>query len=474
MIELYGLAPNIRIVFSSLLVIAIILQTMRLFMLMTHHEHRISKLVIMYEMLMLAHFMLATSLVAITLMQRSIVADYLYGYRYGDVVIILFGAWIFIRDKRPESLICSLFLILTLPGWSFNYGQIIFLVVNLYLILRTFILTNLEWQKIKENITRLSIKETVDLLPGGILYANRKGELLIVNPTMSRLLTALNIETVINTLSLWENLMGIQDSYNVSVQALDDKLLVRIRNAGSWLFSKNKITVGSREYVQLLAVDITDEDVLNRELEESNNALEALGEEISLSMNGIDQLEKEREVLRIKTRVHDILAQRLSILSRLLESDMEPESKIKNLKPLLTDLTGVLTGSIDMDSQGLLSSLIQSFKLIGTEIHIRGSLPENEKVAQVFTETIRECSTNAVRHANANNVFVDLGEDIEKYTLLVQNDGAPPVFPIVTGGGIEGMRNQVNEVLGKFSIESDPAFHIRVSIPKNREGGFDD
>lgn len=474
MIELYGLAPNIRIAFTALLVFAIILQTMRLFMLMAHQEQRISKSVIVYEVLMLGHFILITVLVSMTLMQRNIIAAYLFNYRYGDVALILLGLWLFFRDKSPEHLICAMLLLLTLPGWSFSYERLIFIFVNLYLTLRTVILTKMEWHKIKENITRLSIKESVDLLPGGILYANHKGQLMIVNPTMRKLLDALNLETVINTLSLWDSLMHIQDSYNVSVQALDDKLLVRLRNAGSWLFSKDAITVGGREYIQLLAIDITDEDMLNRELEESNNALEVLGKELSLSMKNIDQLEKEREVLRMKTRVHDILAQRLSILSRLLESDIEPDYMIKSLKPLLSDLTDVLTDTIEMDPKSLLASLIQSFKLIGTEIHISGSLPENEKAAQVITEIIRECSTNAVRHANANHVFVELIEDKDKHTLLVRNDGVPPIFPIVTGGGIVGMRNQVNELSGKFSIESDPEFHIRVNIPKIRKGGFDD
>jgi signal transduction histidine kinase len=261
--------------------------------------------------------------------------------------------------------------------------------------------------------------------------------------------------------------MNIQDSYNVSVQVLEEKLLVRIRNAGSWLFSNDPITVRNKPYIQMLAIDITDEDVLTRELEESNNALKELGTELSLSISNIDQLEREREVLRMKTRIHDILGQRLSILSRLLESDTDSNNMIRSIKPLLTDLTKGLTSNIDKDPQELLSALTQSFALIGTAIHFKGYLPTNQQLAHVFTELIRECSTNAVRHGNASNVYAELQEDDKQYTLLVNNDGIPPTYPIIIGGGIEGMNRQVNEMAGELTIESEPEFHIRVTIPKN-------
>lgn len=474
MIELYGLAPNFRILFTSLLLIAITLQAVRLFMLISHQEHRITKPAIVFEILVLLHLILATMLIAITLFQRNIIAEYLYSYRYGDLILILSGLWMAVKDKKPDYLICSVLAVLTLPGWSLNIGKHLFIFVNSYFIIRTVILTELEWRKIRGSISRLSIKEAVDLLPGGILYANENGELLIVNPTMSRLLSALNIVTVKNTLSLWDSLMNIQDSYNVSVQVLEEKLLVRIRNAGSWLFSNDPITVRNKPYIQMLAIDITDEDVLTRELEESNNALKELGTELSLSISNIDQLEREREVLRMKTRIHDILGQRLSILSRLLESDMDSNNMIRSIKPLLTDLTKGLTSNIDKDPQELLSALTQSFALIGTVIHFKGCLPTNQQLAHVFTELIRECSTNAVRHGNASNVYAELQEDDKQYMFLVSNDGIPPTYPIIIGGGIEGMRRQVNEMAGELTIESEPEFHIRVTIPKNREGDFDD
>lgn len=474
MVELYALAPATRIFYSVLLTIAITLQTIRLLLLVSHREYKIPRSVLLFEIFILVHLILATMMLTITLIQRNIIAGYFYEFRLVDVAPVVLGVWIMLKHGKWDPLVCSILLLLTLLLWTFTYSQYLFLFTNLYFIFRSAVMLDMEWRRIRGSITRLSIKEAVDLYPGGILYANEKGRTLIANPAMNRLLSALDINSAINAVLLWESLMRIQDSSNVRVKALDEKLLIRIRNAGSWLFSNQIIIVNRKRYMQLLAIDITDVDILTREMEESNNELKELGGKLSTAIKNIEQLEKEREILRMKTRVHDILGQRLSILSRLLESDMNAGDTIKKIKPFLTDLTQAITETTDASPQYLLSSLTHSFALIGTIIHLKGSLPEPQKVAEVFAEVIRECATNAVRHADARNVNAKFQENDEEYTLLVYNDGIPSSGPIVEGGGITGMRRKVHELEGAFEITLWPQFHIRISIPKNRKGDIYD
>ena len=331
MIELYSLAPAVRIFFAALLTIAIALQTARLLLMISHKQYKLPRSLILFEIFMLLHLVLTAMLPAVTLLQQNIPAAYFFGFRLMDPVLIIQGVWILFRHRKPEPFLCSLLLLTTLPFYSFPYSGYLYLFANLYFIFRSMIMLDMEWCRIRESVTRLSIKEAVDFFPGGILYANEKGRTLIVNPTMNRLLAAFNIDSASDALSLWETLMNLQNNYNVGIYALDDKLLIRIRNAGSWLFSKQTIFVRKKKYIQLLAIDITDEDVLTREMEETNRALEEIGRELSSSLNTIEQLEKEREILRMKARVHDILGQRLSILSRLLESDMETIDIVKNI-----------------------------------------------------------------------------------------------------------------------------------------------
>ena len=148
---------------------------------------------------------------------------------------------------------------------------------------------------------------------------------------------------------------------------------------------------------------------------------------------------------------------------------MDAEDMITKLKPLLTDMTQAITETVDTSPEYLLSSLTHSFALIGTAIHLKGSLPKDQKAARVFAEIIRECATNAVRHADAGNVSAQLQENDEAYTLFVHNDGNPPSEPIIEGSGIAGMRRQVHELSGELTIGLWPRFQINVNVPKNRK-----
>lgn len=469
MTELYSLAPAVRIFFVALLTVATALQTTRLMLMVSHKQYRVPRSLILFEIFMLLHLVLAAMLLAVTLLQRNILSGYFFEFRFIDLLIIIQGVLIIFMHRKPEPFLSSLLLLATLPFYSLPYSEYIYLSVNMYFICRSIVMLDMEWRRIKKSVTRLSIKEAVDFFPGGILYAKEGGRTLIANPTMNRLLAAFNINSAADALSLWETLMKLQDSYTIDVQTLDDKLLIRIRNAGSWLFSNQTILVNNKKYIQLLAIDITDEDVLTREMEEMNQALEEIGRELADSINNIEQLEKEREILRMKTRVHDILGQRLSILSRLLESDTETIDIVKNIKPLLIDLTGAITENADTSPEYLLLSLKQSFALIGTVIHIEGALPPDQKSAMAFAEIIRECATNAVRHADAKNVYIKLTETENKYMLLAGNDGTPPSEPINEGSGIAGMRRQIYELSGDFAIGLKSQFQVSLSVPRNRK-----
>lgn len=474
MSELYSLAPVVRIFYATLLAVTIALQTARLLLVVSHKQYRVPRSLILFEVFLLLHLVLATMLSAMTLLQRNIPAGYFREFRYMDLILFIQGGWIAFMHRKPEPFLCALPLLAMLPFCSVPHSEYIYLFANTYFIFRSVVMLDMEWRRIRKSVTRLSIKEAVDFFPGGILYADEKGRTLISNPAMNRLLSAFDIHSASDALSLWGTLMKLQDGDHIGVQALDDKLLIRLRDAGSWLFSKQAILVNKKKYIQLLAIDITDEDALTREMEEANRALEEIGRKLSSSLKNIEWLEKEREILRMKTRIHDILGQRLSILSRLLESDMETVDIVKKIKPLLTDLTRAITENADASAQYLLSSLNQSFALIGTAVHMKGTLPPDQKAAMAFAEIIRECATNAVRHADAGNVYIELTETADRYMLLAGNDGTPPSEPIIEGSGIAGMRRKVHELSGEFAIVSAPQFQINAYVPKDREEeGYD-
>jgi signal transduction histidine kinase len=337
---------------------------------------------------------------------------------------------------------------------------IFFLLCNLLLIFRTVVLFDVEWESNRHKITRLSVKEAVDTLSAGILYINQKGRLIIENESMSRLLDSMGLTGKANMADIWERLGQV-----AAVQQLEDKWLLRIRNGGSWLFSQEEVHLKGHAYKQILALDITNEDMLAQEIEATNAALESIGTELIDAIKNIEQAEKAKEILRLKANLHDMLGHRLSILHHFLESKNAPQ-QIDRIKALLSGFSESIKVPYGMAQVSDLQALANSFAMVGTALHIAGTPPANPAAAQVLAQIMRECATNALRHGNAKNVYAVFDETECDYTLCVQNDGAPPPGDMHEGGGLQGMRLRLRKVNGSLHIRTEPDFCITASIPK--------
>jgi len=362
-----------------------------------------------------------------------------------------------------------LFLLPILLFWNTALFSAFFLSCNFLLVMSISFLFSKEWENSKRSVTLLSIKETTDLLSDGILYGDSKGKILIENRTMVLLSQTVELNPIRNTEAFWEQLQKLQNSADMTVRMLDNKLLLRLRNKGSWMISYEKLTLQKKSYTQILALDISDEDLLNKEIEDTNDTLEITGKEISEEIKNIETLAHERAILQMKIQVHDMLGQRLSILHQFLEN-IDTPGDISQLKPLLLDLnTAIKTNSRKASVSGRLLALKESFEAAGLTIHMVGSLPEDTDISGVFIETLRECATNAIRHAGAKNIYATLSEETSDYLLSVRNDGGLPSKIKKEGGGITGMRYRAREWGGHLEIITNPAFQVVLSIPKTKK-----
>jgi signal transduction histidine kinase len=79
---------------------------------------------------------------------------------------------------------------------------------------------------------------------------------------------------------------------------------------------------------------------------------------------------------------------------------------------------------------------------------------------------IQEALTNVSRHAEANQVEVEITQNDEGWTVMITDDGVG--FEVadgqVGGYGLETMRERVESLKGKFEIESEPGRGTRISV----------
>ena len=75
-------------------------------------------------------------------------------------------------------------------------------------------------------------------------------------------------------------------------------------------------------------------------------------------------------------------------------------------------------------------------------------------------EAVRECMTNAVRHAGAGAMYVQ----VTPHSIVITNNGKPPERPITEGGGLSDLRQKVEQQGGTMTVESAPVFRLQIDL----------
>lgn len=296
----------------------------------------------------------------------------------------------------------------------------------------------------EEKINQFSIKKVIDSSDFGILVLKGNKSVLI-NNTMYAILNKLNIRTnyIANIIKQSEEQM--EENYVVKVE---EKYYLFIINQN-----------------EVIVFDITEEYCLKNELDEQNEKIKRNNKELVSSIENIEKLEKEKNLLKIKNKYHDLLGQNLSVLQQYLNKEEINQENFDEIKFMIKKMFIDIEDTEDSNTN--LQNLIKIHQNNGTNIIIKGKLPENEKQAKVFFEIIREATTNAIKHAESSKIFVEIKETLEKTNMVITNDGKKPNEFITENEGIKGMRRKVEEIKGYFYVSTVPEFSVNVSIKNN-------
>ena len=296
----------------------------------------------------------------------------------------------------------------------------------------------------KETITDFSIKKVIDECEFGILVLKGKKAKLI-NNKMYEILDKLNIKKDYITNIIKQSIDKIDKNYCVK---LENKYYVFVINNN-----------------EIITFDITEEYKLHQKLNGQNKKLKENNKKILLSIDNIEELEKEKNLLKLKNKYHDILGQNLSILQQYLNKENITQENFEEIKFMIQKMFIDIEDTDDTNAN--LENLIKIHKKNGTNIIIDGKLPQNKETAKVFFEIIREATTNAIRHAGSSKVFVNIKETLEETYMIITNDGRKPNEFITENQGIKDMRRKVKKLGGMFYISTVPEFSVNISIKNN-------
>lgn len=309
----------------------------------------------------------------------------------------------------------------------------------------------------RRHISQVSIKTSCDHLPCALCFALKNGQPCLINLKMDELSHRITGEALFNANLFWEALAGHP--------------VVSLENGQTWSFERAEVEIDGQAIYQIIGTDVTQSVRLNRELEAENRRLDDMNRRLRAYSRNVQAVTRERETLRAKVRIHDELGHALLRTRQFLSDGQgDVDAILASWRQSIRLLLGERVEEAPEDS---FSQLMRAAQTIGVTIDRQGVFPAaGTENARLTEAAVHECLTNLVRHANGRRLEVTGSKETDGWRICCRNDGAIPSGPIVEGGGLSSLREQVEAAGGNMRIAHAPRFLLTLILPEETERFF--
>jgi PAS domain S-box-containing protein len=315
------------------------------------------------------------------------------------------------------------------------------------------------------------LNQVLAALPVGVAVTDREGDIVLANPALQRIWG-----------ELWASVRALSKGQTSLKELVDIESLT----------GERKTIQNSTAPIRSAAGQLVGAVIVNEEVTERVRAEEALRESADrlqhLSRRLLAVQEEERR--HLSRELHDELGQVLATITLHLQAarsaagpaaqprldeamallqraGTQMRSLALELRPVLLETTG-----LDATLRWLARQHEQRTGIATTVAgHVNGLAGG---VAIGCFRVVQEALTNVARHAAARHVSIELSQSDAALEVLVRDDGVgfdvPRILERAAGGdnlGLAGMRERVEILGGRLSIDSHPGrgTRIRVSFP---------
>lgn len=312
----------------------------------------------------------------------------------------------------------------------------------------------------KNSVSTLSIKEGFDHLPTGLCFADENGTVQLANHKINELSYVLTGEELQNANIFWDVvshgklLAGVQRLENVK------QPVIMLEDGTVYSFSRERV----ENVFQITASDVTGLYRLTNRLQDKNDELEEMNIRLRKYGETVDETTRARERLETKMRIHSELGQALLATHhylRLPDSDLQPV-----LNSWKRNIFVLRAGAEPQSDSDPLRTLINLAEAAGVSFVQKGSLPPQTEISNRFVMAATEALTNAVRHADAKTLYMEISESDDFYIASFANDGNKPSGEICEGGGLSSLRKKTERSGGEMEILYSPGFVLKIKLPK--------
>lgn len=312
---------------------------------------------------------------------------------------------------------------------------------------------------------RFRIKEAFDNLPIGLCYFDRNGIPILCNKVMYKLVFDLSGQNLQHEAEL----ITVLNNSQKKLYGIGEKGIISTTDDRVWRFKSKEIKDSNGLiYIEYTAFDVTELYIKKIELEKNNIRLSKMADNQEKLFDNIRIEIREEEILEAKSRVHDRMGRSLIVVKNYLDGKIN-EGDITSVLSEWNDAILMLQGT---DNKNMTEDFFEELKNISSgmiQIIYTRKQPVNKEKSYIFASAVRECVTNAIRHAKATELYVRFLEEDGFESVEITNNGLIPLEKIKEGGGLSSLRKKIEKAGGIMEIESNPLFKLRVTLPIGKE-----
>jgi signal transduction histidine kinase len=218
---------------------------------------------------------------------------------------------------------------------------------------------------------------------------------------------------------------------------------------------------------------------LRREAETAR-ALAETNRELRSAQAIIANTVRNAERLRISRELHDAwgheltaLGLQLEIASHVTEPDrandhvLQAKGLARALLGKVRDVVATLREAERCDLNDALEALAKSVPAPAIHVSISPGVRVGPDQAHALVRCAQEAVTNAVKHAEASNLWLQVTSDGEGVRLVARNDGKARPVAVSPGNGLVGMRERIEQLGGRLAVrmEAGLGFTIEAWLP---------
>ncbi|MBR6474825.1 MAG: hypothetical protein IKS98_05185 [Lachnospiraceae bacterium] len=356
-----------------------------------------------------------------------------------------------------------------------GYGCEFMMVLQTFLTIIVLQVTAFVHKAEKKSLTKNSLKNGLDTLPGGLLFYWSGGVVKMVNSKMDEISHVLFREGIYNGNIFWDKIK--ERALDRSLQKDKDVYMIRLNDGKVYSFKRSICYFEDHELYEVTAYDVSREQLLNEELKIKRVKADEIKNRLRQLNDDIEQLTSEKEMLDTKRKVHDDLGKTLIMTRRYLETkDEELGKEIIKLWKLNTML---LKGEESETDTFQYSGVVHDIRKSGLEVSIEGTLPTDKNSKEVVIAALRTCATNTLRHGTGTEMYVNISKvkvktirslkEKDYVKIEISNNGKVPEGEFTEGGGLTNLRRSVERINGLMNIEITDRFKVVLKLPKQTE-----